>query len=246
MLRAIIIENEPRAQSLLSTILNEYCTDVTLLGIANSPQLGVELIKKHQPDFIFLDIELDQGTGFDLLNQLNPINFKVIFTTAFDHFALDAFKYNTTDYILKPYSPKEVLNAVEKIKNNANHQVLYHELEEVILSNQSKGLKKINFPTNNGISRIEIEHIIRFEARQSYCKLFMTNGTSILVSKTLKKIEELLSGYHFFRIHSSHLINMDHVTHYFKEDGGYAQTSDASKIPIARRRKQEFLNHLKN
>lgn len=243
MKTAIIIEDELDAQELLSVILKEYCPSIQLTGIAANITEGVQLIESVEPDLVFLDINLGDFTGFQLLDKLENRSFKIIITTAYENFALQAFKYEAIDYVLKPYTPQNIVAAVGRFSKSIQSHHLYDKLDAII--NRNINVSKINLPTSDGIILINTEEIIYVMADRAYCLIHLTNGQKKIVSKSLKEIEDVLPDYLFFRSHASHLINLNQVEKYSKEDGGFAVMSDQTQVPIARRRKNEFLELIK-
>ncbi len=238
-LTAVIIEDELDAQVLLANLLKEFCSEVHLLGFASDIESGTELIKSVKPDLVFLDINLGNECGFRLLDQFLLKPFKVIITTAYEKYALEAFKYQAVDYLLKPYSPFQVRQAIERVCKLEEGTKAYTKLKSLI--SRSKPMSKISLPSTDGIHIFNVNEIIRAEADRAYCILYFDINAKIIISKSLKEIENLLPN-NFFRTHTSHLINMDKLVKYAKEDGGYALMSDGAKIPIARRRRVEFLD----
>lgn len=244
MVRTAIIEDEVDAQSLLSSIINEYCPSLQLVGIAGSISEGIALLEESKPDLVFLDIELEGGTSFQLLDRLKHISFRIIFTTAYDQYALKAFKYEAIDYILKPYSPQDVLKSVERVRKTQHDQAIFNRLDYLIKQNNTLQNTRINIQTSEGISLISVSDIVRLEADRSYCFVYLSDGERLLVSKPLKDFESQLPDDQFFRVHSAHLINKEYVKKYIKEDGGMIIMTDGRQVPIARRRKHEFLQKL--
>lgn len=241
MVRTAIIEDEVDAQSLLSSIIKEYCPSLQLVGIAGNISDGIALIEESKPDLVFLDIELEGGTSFQLLDRLKHMSFRIIFTTAYDQYALKAFKYETIDYILKPYSPQDVIKSIERVRRTQHDIAIFNRLEYLIEQNDTSQNTKINIQTCEGISLISISDIVRLEADRSYCFVYLSDGERLLVSKPLKDFESQLPEDQFFRVHSTHLINMEYINKYIKEDGGFIIMTDGSHVPLARRRKHEFL-----
>lgn len=244
MVRVAIIQDEEDAQSLLSKIIKEYCPSLEIVGNATTINDGILLIENIKPDLVFLDIEIDGRTSFQLLDRLKYMSFKVIFTTAYDQYALKAFKYGAIDYLLKPYSPQEIFHSVERVRKTLYEEGMFNRLDFLIKNIDSSQNKKISIPTSEGVSVVSINDIVRVEADRSYCFLCLSDGERMLVSKPLKDIEASLPENIFFRIHTTHLINMDYVKRYIKEDGGYVLMNDGSTAPLARRRKQQFLSLL--
>lgn len=246
MIRAIIIDDEPDAINALRLILNEYCRNVEIVAIASSALEGIKEINNKKPDLVFLDVEMPHGSGFDVLDGIADRNVKVIFTTAYNHYAIKAIKYNAIDYLLKPLDIDEVIEACEKIEKSTEspHELnsKYISLLESVKINQQK---KVAFPTNDGIEFINANDIIRAEADGSYTKISLTNNRILYVSKILKDVEDIIEDSKFFRVHNSHIVNIDYIMRYINRDGGYIQTIDSAQIPLSRRKKAEFFDQLK-
>lgn len=246
MVKTIIIEDEKKSREMLQKLIELHCKQLTVIGTAGSMKEGLELLKKQTPDLLFLDIELGDGTGFDLIEQTENKNFKVIFATAYDQYAIKAIKYSALDYLLKPYDVEELVNAVNKITDSISK---ISEIENIkfLLSSfkkQDEQQTKITLPTGNAYEIVNIKDIIRCEADGSYTKFFLTGNKTYLVTQSLKHYEELLPEEFFVRIHHHHLINMDHVVRYLKEDSGYAVMSDNTQVEISRRKKELFMERL--
>ena len=246
MIRSIIIEDEDKARSNLMQILSEYCNDVEVVDAQASVKEGINAILKHKPDLIFLDVHMQGETGFDLLEQIGEINFEVIFTTAHNEYAVKAFKFSAIDYLLKPIDIDELVNAVTKAGKKIN-QDSTKERYDLVLENikgQKSTFNKIALPTAEGLVFVQVADIIRCEAEDNYTHFFLKDGERFLVSKTIKYFEELLTEQDFFRIHQSHLININHLVEYHKGEGGYAIMSDESSVIVSRRKKEAFLAKL--
>lgn len=242
MIRAILIDDEVNCTDILSIQLKKHCASVEVVSVCNSAKDGIEKIKSLKPDVVFLDIEMPHLNGFRMLEQLTPFNFEVVFTTAYDEFAIKAFKVCATDYLLKPIDKNELIEAVRKVeskKNGSNNSSMQMTVLLKMISSQSQE-KKIALPTNEGMLFLKPFDIIRCEADSNYTYVFLSNGEKICVTKTLKQVEESLHGFSFFRIHQSHLVNLNHVIKYNRDDGGVI-TTDGSTITIARQRKESFL-----
>jgi len=224
-------------------MIGKFCPQVNLIGEATNGKTGQELIRQKKPELVFLDIEMPYGNGFDLLNALMPIEFEVIFVTAFDKYVLQALKYSALDYLLKPINIDElrsaVQNAVLRIRRNSVNQQLNNLLDN--FKKQESGLKKIAIPTADGFDFILIDNIIRCEALGAYTKIHINNSKKIVVSMSLKDYEAILPEDIFFRIHNSHLINLNYVKKYNRGRGGFIELDDGSVIEVATRRKDEFL-----
>ena len=236
-MRTAIIENETKAQQLLSDILKAYCKELQVVGIAATINKGRQLITEHQPELLFLDIQLDDGDGFDLLDILEQQNLKVIFTTAYDSYAIKAFKYETVDYLLKPITPKEVMKAVEKVKRMKDTQVSLKQLKLLLQKDDSDILR---ISTAEGISLLQKTDIIRIEGDGAYATIYLVDGESEMVSRSIGQIEHEINNSSFLRIHTSHLINQQHLRKYIKEDGGYALMKDGVRVPVSRRKKHSI------
>ena len=242
MKTAVIIEDEIDAQQLLARILRDYCPDVKLVGSANNLLSGKNLIESLQPDIVFLDIQLGCETGFQLLDKLSNKSFKLIITTAYQEFALKAFKYEAIDYVLKPYSPNSIVESLGKVHKQLGNSDVYRKLENLLAERQTS--TKLKLATSEGYTIVCPENIVHIEADGSYSHMHLISNPKVMISKSLKEVELLLPKSPFFRLHTSHLINMNHLYMYKKEEGGCAVMSNGTQIPVARRRKAEFINKL--
>lgn len=245
MLKAVIIDDEKRSRESLDLLIREHCKNVEILALADSVASGVDTIQDHKPDLLFLDIELQDGTGFDILEQVSNGNFHVIFTTAFENYALRALKLSAVDYLLKPINQEELVSAVNKVADlrskanpNKNFELLLQNLQN------STGRHKIALPSSDGLIFINVQDIIRCQADGSYTHFFFKDHKKILVSKKIKEYEELLGPYNFVRVHHSHLINLNEVTKYVRGDGGYVVMSDGETVYVSKRKKEDFMSAL--
>ena len=243
MIKALIVEDENKSRELLQALVNKHCTGVEVVATASNVKEGVEAVNKHNPDLIFLDISMPDGTGFDLLEKISPIKADIIFTTATDKYAIKAIKYSALDYLLKPIDAEELKNAVDKLvekKAKVNTvENLAHLLQNLKQGNDS--YQKITLPTSTSYEIVFIKDIIRCEADGSYTTFHLTGKRKLMASASLKHYEDLLPTNEFMRIHHHHLISINHVVRYLKVDGGYAVMSDGSQIEISRRKKDDFL-----
>lgn len=247
MIKTIIIDDESKGRTILKTLLEKYCRNVEVLELADSAENGIIAIKKHKPDLIFLDIEMPHENGFDMLKKLDLIDFEVIFVTAFDHYAVKAFKFSATDYLLKPIDAEELITAVSRVESKIQKKP--QEKMEVLFNNLrsfQNPYNKIGIPTRDGIIFIPINEVIRCESEINYTRFYLQKGEKMLASKTLKEFEELLTEYNFFRVHKSHLINLHHIKRYVKGEGGTVILSDNSEVEVSRRNKEQFLKRLGN
>jgi len=246
MIKALIVDDEENARGNIEVLLQDYCEEVSVIAMADNVTAGLKAAKKHKPDIVFLDIEMNGETGFDLLSRIEDIDFDVVFTTAHSDYALKAFKFNATDYLLKPIDINELINAVAKTGKRLGNQLSQDKLEQIINrgGQYNEEFNKIALPTVDGLLFVERDHIIRCESADNYTTFFLHDGSKIMVSKTIKHFEELLSEYNFFRVHQSHLINLRHLKQYHKGEGGYAIMSDDSSVIVSRRKKEAFLSGL--
>lgn len=241
MLKAVIIDDEQSARESLTEIIIKYCSEnVHLIGTADGVEKGIELIESTKPDLVFLDVELSPGSGFELLDSLDNINFEVIFTTAYNQYALSAIKFSALDYLLKPIDIEELKQAISKANaKNSNNRV---EVLKENLKLKDPKLNKVILPTNTGYFVEQLEDIVRCEADSNYTDFYFLNGKKITVCRTLKDYEELFEGLGFFRVHQSHLINISHIKNYIKGDTPQLIMSDGKNVTISRNKKAEFLD----
>lgn len=247
MITAIIIDDEQHCIDRLSNLLDkDFAKDIELLGNFSTIEEGIQGIKKMRPELVFLDVQINDKTGFDLLKQIDKINFEVIFTTAFEKYAVQAFKFSALDYLLKPVDADDLKQAITKLKEKISHtetsnkfDVLFHNLKNVQGSS-----KKICVPVINGLVVLQVSDIIRCQSDVNYTTIFMKDKQKLMVAKTLKEFEEMLAEYNFFRVHNSHLINLNYIKSYNKGKGGFITMIDNSSIEVSTRRKDEFLKKL--
>ncbi len=243
MLRTIIVDDEPNARQVIRNILDLYCNQVEIVGEAENVKTGVTLIKDLNPDLVFLDINMPDGTGFDLLNKLKSLSFRFIIVTAYEQYAIQAIRKSAIDYIMKPINANELIEAVEKAALS-DYRL---ESESVKIENYLHNLQKdidehrIVLNTINSIYVVKVREIVRCMADKNYTEVYMVNGKQLILSKTLKDFEEMLSEYGFFRCHQSHLVNVRFIESYEKGLGGMVMMSDGSKVPVSSRRKETFL-----
>lgn len=243
MYKALIVEDEKHSWEFLRNLIATYCPSLQVVGIANNVDEGVAAIKQYQPDIVFLDIEMQTGTGFDLLQKFPKPDFEVIFTTAYDHYAIKAIKFSAVDYLLKPIDIEELKQSVEKALEKKQNQTGQVALQMLLKNLQSpkQSEQSITLSTSNGFEFIPLKDIVRIEASGPYSHFFLKGTKKIIVSRHLKEYEMLLSDHGFYRIHNSHIINLDEVKRMAKSDGGYAIMSDDEPIAISPKKKDEFL-----
>ncbi len=238
----VIIEDEIRNQKNLKRIIEDNCPDLKIVGMAESVKSGLEVIKNCKPDLVFLDIQLKDGTGFDILSKQEKINFGLIFTTAYDQYAIKAFKFSATDYLLKPISSTELVQAVERFKGEyeGNELTDYSSLLNNIKNSEDP---LISISAIHKIDFVKVSNIIRIEGLGAYSNIFTAQGQKYTVSKVLKEYEDMLSDYPFTRVHQSHLINLKCVKQYIKRDQTIV-LMDETEIPVSRQRKEEFMKKM--
>jgi len=244
MINAVLVDDEIDSVKILERLLKEYCPEVVIVGVADGVESGIKVMQETRPDIVFLDIEMKQGNAFDLLNRLMPFNFQVIFVTAFDNYAIKAFKYSALDYLLKPVDIDDMKNAVEKAKARMNGNVFYNQMKLLLhnIENYQISQQKIAIPTIDGMTFISIREIMRCEAETGYTYIHVDSGSKILATKTIKEYEEMLPSTLFYRIHNSHIINLEKIKKYQKGRGGHVVMDDGSCLEVAIRRREEFLS----
>ena len=242
MIRAIIVEDEKKAISALKQDLKLNCPEITVIDIAETVKDSVFKINSLEPDLVFLDIQLSDGLGFDILDQLNNINFSIIFTTAYSEYAIKAIKFSALDYLLKPINSKELKEAVKKVKLQ-NKNILNQQIKNLIY-NHSNNDKQIALQTSEGVFIHNTSSIIRCKSDGNYTKVYFEKDKGMLIVKPLKEFEELLSPYGFYRIHHSHLINLKHLKSFIAKDGGYVVMNDKSTLPVSQRKRRSFVKAL--
>lgn len=249
MIRALIVDDEPRARESLATILKKFFPEVEIAGQAEGVNDAFEKIKELNPNLVFLDIKMPDGSGFDLLKKFQKTRFKTIFTTAFGEHALEAIKFSAFDYLLKPIDTQELRDALSKLKekldeeeeNSVKLSAIFQNLDATRASQ-----KKIVLKTANSIHLVSVSNIVRCEADTNYTWFFFTDQPKLLISKPLKQFEELLEPYGFFRPHQSHLVNMACISRIDKTDGGTLVLNDNTLIPVAVRKREQLFKILEN
>ncbi|MEP7264013.1 MAG: LytTR family DNA-binding domain-containing protein [Bacteroidota bacterium] len=238
-MKACIVDDEKKGRDSLQTLLEQYCSEVEVVGQADSVENAYQFILKNKPELVFLDVEMPQGSGFELLKKFDRISFKTIFVTAHQHYAIKAIRFSAIDYLLKPVDVDELVAAVQNAvqSDRQNQQQQYTGLLENL---EHAGPNKIAIPVKDGVTFIDPCDIIRLQADGTYTHIFTGTG-KYTASRNIKEYEELLSDQFFFRAHNSHLINLKHVRHFSRVDGYFVQMSDGSTVEVARRRKDEFL-----
>ncbi len=243
MIRCVIIEDEPKSRETLKGLLARFCPEVLVSAEADGYLSGRKAIEEHKPDMIFLDIEMPDGSGFKLLQNIENIDFEIVFTTAFEQFAIKAIRYSALDYLLKPISPDELQVAVKKVSERKAKKANMKNIQ-VLLSNLKQEPfepKRIILSTSDKKHVVEIDSILRCESDNYYTHFYLEDGKHLLISKTLKEIETLLEGNNFVRPHKSHLINIRFIQSFSRDEGGVITLTDGTKIPVSRRKKEKIL-----
>ena len=245
MLKTIIIDDEPYCCEILAAMLESDCPDVVIVSICNNANDALKVIRQQSPDLVFLDVEMPKMNGFEMLEQLPAINFHLIFTTSYDQYALKAIRFSAIDYLLKPVDREELQKAVQKVVQRSEipaaeqlqimFQKLYHP---------ASSIHKIALPTMEGLQMIPVQSIISCEADDNYTTLILKDNKKIVVSFTLKVIEEMLEDHSFLRVHRSFLVNLDEVEKYVKADGGYVVMSNGTHVYISKNKKEVLLKKL--
>lgn len=243
MIRCVIIDDETNSLEMMEWLLATYCPQVSVMAMCNSGILGIEAIRRHQPEVVFLDIEMPHMNGFDMLEQFDKLSFDVVFCTAYDQFAIKAFKYSALNYLLKPVDPEDLQETIRRIESKqtapSREQIdlLLQQLRQV----NKPAPSRIALTTNDGMIFVPTGDILYCEAESNYTRVALNNGKKMIVAKVLKEIDETLSGGDFFRIHNSFLININHIKKYVRGDGGYVVMDDDMTISISRSRRQAFM-----
>ncbi len=243
MATGVIIDDESSGREILHELIKEYVPQITIVGMADSVQTGIEIIQLEEPDIVFLDIEMPRGTGFDILSQLEKRNFQVIFVTAYDQYAMRAIKFSALDYLLKPINITDLQMAVKKAirqsEEDSSDQRINFLLEEIHA--KQKNNERITLPTIDGFDIVSINDIVYCQSDRNYTQFFFSDQKKVLVTKTLKEYEKQLAALDFFRIHQSYLVNLNHIRKYIKGRGGYVVMSNGDELEVSRRQKPEFV-----
>lgn len=252
MIKVLLIDDDANLRQGMKALLERYASDIEIIGEADSVKTGTIAMEKLLPQVVFLDIQLNDGTGFDILERVTKSQGKlsshIVFITAHEQYAIKAFRFSALDFLLKPVDPEELQKVVEKIKAVLNQKENFEHIDLLLENIRKKvdNFKRIALSTSDGIHLFEISDIIRCESEDNYTKFYIKNHKPILISKTLKEYEDLLAEHGFERIHQSHLINLAYLKSYIKKDGGYVIMSDNSNLPIAQRKRERLQELLKN
>ena len=249
---ALLIDDDANLRNGMRSLLERYAPEIMIIGEADNVKTGIEAMENLQPQVVFLDIQLGDGTGFDILEDIAQKRGKstshIVFITAHEQYAVKAFRFSALDFLLKPVDPEELEKVIVKIKNVLTKNDNYAHIDLLLENIRKKvdNFKRIALSTSDGIHLFEISDIIRCESEDNYTKFYIKNNKPILISKTLKEYEEMLTEHGFERIHQSHLINLSYLKSYIKKDGGYVVMADNSNLPISQRKKERLQEVLKN
>ena len=252
MITAILVDDDSNLREGMKALLSRYAPEIRILGEAENVSDAVSVIDRLNPQVVFLDIQLGDGTGFDILEKLTEKNGKiasqVVFITAHEQYAIKAFRFSALDFLLKPVDPEELQKVIEKIKNTVQKNDTFSHIDLLLENIRKKvdNFKRIALSTTDGIHLFDVSDIIRCESTDNYTTFHIKNSKPILISKTLKEYEELLSEQGFERIHQSHLINLAYLKSYIRKDGGYVIMSDNSNLPVSQRKKDRLQELIKN
>lgn len=246
-IRTILVDDERSSLQNLHQKLTEFCPDVLVIGTVEKPEDAILLIRQHKPDVIFLDIEMPRMSGLRMLNELTDYTGEIIFTTAYNHYAVDAIRMSAFDYLVKPVSISDLQNAIARlVKSKQSETKERLDILRQSFSEQKSQEDKIAVPTSDGLEFLQIKNIIHIESSSNYSKIFLDNGKSILVTRLLKDFEDILTPYRFFRVHNSHLINLNFIQKYIRGEGGQVVLQNGDVVDVARRKKEEFLRLITN
>ncbi len=245
MLNIRIIEDEKHISDTIIEILNQYC-EVNIIGTADCVESATLLLTNSTPDLVLLDVNLPDGTSFDILDKIEDYNFGIIFITAYEEYALRAIKFSALDYLLKPVDPIELINSIKEAEKNLERDSNDIKLKALLsnIKNFSDNLKKIVLKTSESVYLVDVQDIIRCNSDGSYTNFHLSDGRKIMVSKVLKDYDEILDGCGFIRVHKSHLININFLDRFEKNSGGYIIMKDKSQIPVSVRKKEKLLHVL--
>jgi two-component system, LytTR family, response regulator len=247
MIKAVIIDDEMHCRKTLDILLKEYCPDVHVVEQCSDGEVAVDVVKKIQPDLVFLDIEMPHMNGFEMLQQFSEVPFAIVFTTGYDQYAIQAFRASALDYLLKPIEPKQLIDAVHKVKKQK--QLPAAEQFQMLLNkinNKEEVFLKISIPTSNGYELIPVEQVLFCEAHDNYTYFNLKNKKKIVACRMLREVEEQLTDFPFFvRVHHSYIVNIKEVSKYVRGEGGYVIMSDETSVNVSRSRKEELLKWFK-
>ncbi|MCB9232012.1 MAG: response regulator transcription factor [Bacteroidia bacterium] len=245
-IRSIIVEDEQDNRLNLKVMLQSYCPNIEVVAEAENVAEGLKTIRQYQPELVFLDVEMPDGSGFDLLARVGKPDFRVIFVTAYSQYAIKAIKFNAMDYILKPIDISELCLAVDKVSHNMKNNDSIELIQNLLGNIQHRDLQSRRIPlaSADSLRMVELSQVVRLQGENNYTRFFLADGTNILVSKTLKDYDSMLESNDFIRVHQSHIVNLSFVKSFIKTDGGYLVMEDGSEVGVSRAKKQDLLDRL--
>lgn len=244
MIKAIIVDDEPNCCKTLSILLNRYCPEVEVTGTYYNGIEALQAISTKSPDVVFLDVEMPKMNGFEMLEKLSSVNFHLIFTTSYDQYALKAFRFSAIDYLLKPVDREELQKAIKKVTERS--MPIADQLQILLqkVNHPGNPVNKIALPTMEGLQMVLVESILYCESDDNYTILILKNNTKLVVSRTLKEVEEMLQEHSFVRVHRSYLVNINEIEKYIKGEGGYLLMTNGAMVDVSRNKKELLLRKL--
>lgn len=246
MTKVLIVDDETRTRELIAKMIDSFGYDIETIPEGSNVQSAIEAIEKHQPDIVFLDIQMPDGTGFDVIRSIEEKSFEVIFITAHEEFAIKAIKFSALDYLLKPVDTMELKSALDRALESINQKVEDKQFEALQKNMNPNERRRLVLKTQESVHVVELDDIIRCEADRNYTSFYLKDNKKILVSKTLKEYETLLASHNFLRVQQSHLININYVDRYDKKNGGAVVMKDGSEVPLSPAKRDIFFNRLEN
>lgn len=244
-MKALVIDNEKNIRTTVVDLISAFCPQITSIAEADGVVTGLKKIHELQPDIVFTDVEMDDGTGMEMLSKLSEIKFQVIFITAHNKYAIDAFRFSAIDFLTKPINPDELAKSVQKAENNIKNKLFLEQVAVMNENNLTKSEKKIVLKELDAIHIIKVKDLVCCEASGIYTTFFIDNNKQIVVSKNLKEYEEILEPYDFLRVHNSFLINANKIEKFEKNDGGFLIMEGGQRVPVSQRKKDVVINFLK-
>jgi two-component system, LytTR family, response regulator len=247
MLKAIIIDDEFKSRESLKALVEKFCENIVVAAVCQDGTEGVAAIEEVKPDIVFMDIQLQKETGFDVLGRLPKIEFELIFTTAYSEFAIKAFKFSAIDYLLKPIDINDLRQAIEKARKRIVGSIAERvaELSQSLKGGKSFRHSRLALPSTDGLVFVNVDHIIYCEASGNYTNIYLEDGRKFIVSRTLKDYEDLLEDHDFFRVHSAYLVNLHLIKKYIRGEGGQVVMSNDKALDVSKAKKKSFLERIK-
>lgn len=245
MITCILVDDELKSRESLKILIEDFCENIEVKALCQNVAEAMDAIRLYKPDVVFLDIQLQRETGFDLLTKLDNINFEVIFTTAYSEYAIKAFKFSAIDYLLKPIDIDDLKRAIAKVEKRVGDS-LGQRIQQLMSNLKSSSAEnyKLALPTTDGLIFVKVSDILYCEASSNYTEITLMDNKKYVVSRTLKEYEDLLSEYDFFRIHNSFLINLNAVKKYVRGEGGYVIMMNDKSLDVSKRKKESFLSRI--